>query len=86
MYLKLAQAALLRPSVLPDLLRMAWAFRARNWYRRPPFLPIPPRAYMRWRMETAYGDPGTMPPKDEMGRYLRWASQMRERARMERVL
>ena len=41
---------------------------------------------MRWRMETAYGDPATVPPIDEVGRYLRWASQMRERARMERVL
>jgi len=27
-----------------------------HWYRHAPFLPIPPRDYMQWRMFTAYGD------------------------------
>jgi hypothetical protein len=26
-----------------------------DWYRRPPFLPIPPRKYIQWRLRTAYG-------------------------------
>ncbi len=26
-----------------------------DWYRRPPFLPIPPRDYLQWRLHTAYG-------------------------------
>lgn len=37
-------------------------------------------------METAYGDPATVPPIDELGRYLRWASGMRDLARGERVV
>ena len=37
-------------------------------------------------METAYGDPTAVPPIDELGRYLRWASVMRDRARGESVL
>ncbi len=69
--------ALRRPRIIPYLLRAAWAFRARGWYRRPPFLPLPPRSYMRWRMETAYGDPAAMPTLDEMERYLVWAARMR---------
>lgn len=68
-----------RPTLVPHLLGAAWAFRARGWWRRPPFLPIPPRAYLRWRMETAYGDPGAIPSDDELDRYLRWASWMRSR-------
>src|SRR2546427_1506040 len=46
LYLRLALRALVRPRLAVDLLRLAWSFRARDWYRRPPFLPIPPRDYM----------------------------------------
>ena len=56
---------------------MAWVFRRRRWYRTFPFLPLPPRSYLRWRMETAYGDPDAVPPPRELERYLRWAAKMR---------
>ena len=69
--------ALRRPRIVPNLLRAAWAFRARAWYRRAPFLPLPSRSYMRWRMETAYGDPDARPTLDEMERYLAWTARMR---------
>lgn len=69
--------ALRRPRIVPHLLRAAWAFRARDWYRRPPFLPLPPRSYLRWRMETAYGDPDATPTPDEVERYLVWTARMR---------
>lgn len=78
-YLKIAAVVLRRPTLLPALLGAAWAFRARDWYRRPPFLPLPSRRYLRWRMETAYGDPGAVPPADEVARFLRWARDMRKR-------
>lgn len=69
--------ALRRPGLVPALIGMAWSFRARDWMRRPPFLPLPPRDYMRWRMETAYGDPEAVPPADELERFVRWAAAMR---------
>jgi len=69
--------ALRRPRIVPHLLLAAWAFRARHWYRRAPFLPVPPRSYMRWRMETAYGDAEASPSLDEMERYLAWTTRMR---------
>ena len=78
LYPRIAGMALRRPRMIPYLLRAAWAFRARDWYRRVPFLPIPPRSYMRWRLETAYGDPNATPTIDEMERYLRWTARMRE--------
>src|SRR2546425_5980523 len=53
LYLRLALRALVRPRLAVDLLRLAWSFRARDWYRRPPFLPIPPRDYMRSEEHTS---------------------------------
>lgn len=80
-YARLFSAVLRRPDLIPALLGAAWAFRARDWYRRFPFLPLPPRRYLRWRLETAYGDPEAVPPVDELARYLRWARRMRRRMR-----
>jgi hypothetical protein len=69
--------AIRRPRLIPYLVRAGWAFRALDWYRRPPFLPIPPRSYLRWRFETAYGDPDARPTIDEVEDYLRWTARIR---------
>lgn len=71
--LALALRALRRPPLAVDLLRVAWRFRHRRWYRRFPFLPLPARDYVRWRMYTAYGDAGAVPPAEDVERYARWA-------------
>ena len=76
-YTRFLGLALRRPGLVPHMLGAAWAFRARGWWRRPPFLPLPPASYLRWRMETAYGDPAALPSDDELDRFLRWASRMR---------
>ena len=78
-YRTLFRLALRRPGLLPDLAGAAWAFRARGWYRRPPFLPLPPVDYLRWRMETAFGDPDAVPEDREFERFVRWASRSRRR-------
>ena len=61
------------PRTAAALVRVGWRFRARDWYRRFPFLPLPSRDYMRWRMYTAYGDERAVPPADDVVRYARWA-------------
>jgi hypothetical protein len=66
-----------RPWLIPALLGMAWAFRRRDWWRRPPFLPLPSRQYIAWRMDTAYGDPEAVPPQREFERFVRWAAAQR---------
>lgn len=71
-YLRLALKALVRPRLAVDLVRLTWSFRARDWYRRPPFLPLPPRDYMHWRMFTAYGDEQAIPPVDDVANFARW--------------
>lgn len=72
LYLRLALRALLNPRLAVDLLRLVWSFRARDWYRRPPFLPLPPAEYMRWRMFTAYGDENAVPPVHDVVNFARW--------------
>ena len=71
--LALALRALRRPALAVDLLRVAWRFRRRDWQRRFPFLPLPARDYLRWRMHTAYGDHDAIPSPDDVERYARWA-------------
>ena len=70
--LRLALRAVINPRLAVDLLRVLWAFRARRWYRRPPFLPVPPADYIRWRMYTAYGDEAAVPPVEDVIRFARW--------------
>src|SRR5258705_13214442 len=72
LYLRLALRAQVRARLAGDLLRLAWSFGARDWYRHPPFLPIPPRDYMQGRMFTAYGDERAIPAGDDVVNFARW--------------
>ena len=78
---RMAALVIRRPWLFPVAAGAAWAFRRRGWYRRFPFLPMPSRAYLRWRMDTAYGDPEAVPPYEELERYLKWARDMRRQMR-----
>lgn len=73
---RLAIRAVVSPRVAADLLRVAWRFRTRDWYRRPPCLPLPDRTYVAWRMHTAYGDHDAVPPVTDVIRYARWVRRM----------
>ncbi len=70
--LALAARALVSPRLAVALVAAAWAFRRRDWWRRPPFLPLPDRAYLRWRMYTAYGSEAAVPPREDVIRFARW--------------
>lgn len=63
---------ILNPRLALDLLRTAWAFRRRRWWTRVPFLPLPDREYLRWRMYTAYADEAAVPPAEDVVRFARW--------------
>jgi hypothetical protein len=69
---KLAARAVFCPRLALDLLATAWAFRRRGWWHRAPFLPLPDRAYLRWRMYTAYADEMAVPPVEDVIRFARW--------------
>ena len=69
----LALRSLRDPATGVALLRVGWRFRRRGWWRRAPFLPLPDRTYLRWRMHTAYGEHDVVPPAEDVIRYARWA-------------
>jgi hypothetical protein len=71
----LAWRGLLNPRLGLDLLRTAWAFRRRRWWTRLPYLPVPDKAYLRWRMYTAYADENAVPPIEDVVRFARWRRQ-----------
>jgi hypothetical protein len=70
--LRLAGRAFGNPRLALDLLRTAWAFRRRDWWRQAPWLPLPDQTYLRWRMYTAYGDEDAVPPAQDVIRFARW--------------
>ena len=73
--LTLVLHALRSPGLGVDLLRVAWRFRRRRWFLRPPFLPLPSTDYVRWRMHTAYGTHDAVPPAADVERYARWVGR-----------
>jgi hypothetical protein len=70
--LRLSARALVHPRLALDLFRTAWAFRRRRWWASSPFLPVPDRTYLRWRMYTAYADENAVPPLEDVVRFARW--------------
>jgi hypothetical protein len=75
LFLSLTARALVNPLLAMDLLRVAWRFRHRHWYRRFPFLPLPAPTYLRWRMYTAYGDEAAVPPAEDIVAFARWVGR-----------
>ena len=43
-----------------------------GWWRRWPPVPLPDPAYVRFRMQTAYGDPEGRPDPSDVVAYLQW--------------
>ena len=75
--LSLALRALVNPALARDLITVAWRFRRRDWLRHAPFLPVPSREYVGWRMYTAFGDHHAVPSVQDVIRYARWARRGR---------
>jgi len=69
-----ALPALLRaPALWATALRQLGRLAPQGWWRRPPFLPLPDPAYLRFRLETAYGGAGDRAPTaEDVVTYLRW--------------
>lgn len=76
----LVQAAV-RPRFAASLAAAAWRFRRRRWYARPPFLPLPPPEYVRWRVETAFGTGDADIPTRLLLGYLSWSDEQSRAAR-----
>jgi hypothetical protein len=58
-----------RPRLWPTALRQARRLVPSRWWARAPFVPVPDRDYLRFRLTTQYGD---------VVSYLAWCAQMRQ--------
>jgi hypothetical protein len=71
-----ALAVARRPSLWGVAARQVLVLARPGWWRRPPFLPMPDAVYLRFRLQTAYGDTGVQPPTaDDLVTYLRWCRE-----------
>ena len=68
---------LMHPSIYFIALVQIKAFIRKNWYAHFPYLPIPYVPYLRFRMETLYGNSSALPPTDDLIDYLKWCRNQR---------
>lgn len=72
---KVVAAVLRRPVLWPTALVMLGRMAPPGWWRRRPHLPIPDPSYLRFRLETQYGDDHRLEPHDVVT-YLAWCREM----------
>lgn len=76
-FLSILGAVVVRPSLWMTALAQAYRLVPRGWWRTSPFLPLPSRDYMEFRLVTQYGGghgaaSGPIRPEDVVA-YLRWS-------------
>ena len=64
-----------RPGLWPAALRQLIRLAAPGWWRRAPFLPLPPAGYRRFRLLTQYGDAEAVPTASDIVHYLEWCRE-----------
>lgn len=68
-------AVVIRPWLWATAIGALFGFARIGWWRRPPFLPIPDRSVLEWRVTTAFGQPNMALATDDVLSYLRWRKQ-----------
>ena len=71
-FARMTIAMLIRPWLWAVAVRQLGRLAGRGWWRRPPFLPVPARAYAAFRATTQYGDPTAAPSIDDVLVWLHW--------------
>jgi len=69
-------AVVVRPHLWFSAVATVVGMVPRKWWARPPFIPVPSRDVLRWRVTTAYGHPDMVLVPDDVLSYLRWRRQM----------
>ncbi len=70
--LRATAAVLVRPGLWWTALVVLARLARPGWWRHPPFLPLPDPAWLRFRLQTMYGDPDHEPEPTDLVAYLRW--------------
>jgi hypothetical protein len=61
-----------RPTLWMTALRQYRATVPRHWWTRRPHLPLPPREYVRFRLQTQYGSADHRIDPNDVLNYLSW--------------
>ncbi|CAN5749820.1 hypothetical protein BH24ACT3_BH24ACT3_15730 [soil metagenome] len=69
--MRAALAVLVRPSLWAIAVAQVARLAVPGWWHRAPFLPRPDPDYVKFRLQTAYGDDRPPAPADVVT-YLRW--------------
>jgi len=75
-----AGAVLVRPRLWITAARQYRESVPRRWWARRPFVPIPPRDYVRFRLQTQYGAPDHRIEAADVLNYLSWCKLHRSLA------
>lgn len=67
-----ALAVAVRPPLWAVAVRQVFRLARPGWWRRWPPLPLPDAGYLRFRSQTAYGDPDAQPTPEDVVAYLQW--------------
>lgn len=71
------RAVIRHPKLWLEALRAFAAMTPIRWWKKSPFLPMPRRAYLNWRLQTAYGSAGVTPDPLDVIRFLEWRKAQR---------
>ena len=64
-----------RPRLWPTAARQARKLAPTGWWRKPPFLPMPAKDYVAFRIVTQYGEIGRSPSPEDVVDYLAWCRE-----------
>ncbi|MEI8391057.1 MAG: hypothetical protein WCG40_01020 [Actinomycetes bacterium] len=66
---------MLRPHFWPIALRVGARMIPQKWWTRRPYLPVPRKDYLKFRLETQYGGHAPVANLPDVLRYLRWVRE-----------
>jgi hypothetical protein len=65
-------AVVRHPSLWSTALRQGVRLVPSRWWTQAPYLPMPSRSYLEFRIVTQYGDSSHRPESEDVLNYLRW--------------
>lgn len=74
---KVVRTVMVHPTLWPVAVAQIWRLAPRGWWRRWPPVPLPDEEYLRFRLQTAYGDPDHLPEPEDVVAYLKWCRRHR---------
>jgi hypothetical protein len=81
MRMSTAMAIAARPALWWTAVVQLRRLSPRGWWRRWPPVPRPDRAYLRFRIQTMWGDADHEPEANDLVAYLQWCRSMRDALR-----